>query len=75
MRNKNIPRAKLLNSIPHERYRIMLENTDPPKEGDIVELDQGFTNSDGQEMVLVYCVNKDQSVRYEAEVYDYELTP
>ena len=75
MNQKEVPRAELLNSIPSSRYRNLLENTDPPKQGDIVNLDQGFTSQDGQAMVLVYCNDEKGTSRYEAEVYESELGP
>ncbi len=74
MRN-GVPRAELLISIPARRYRIMLEGTEPPKRGDIVTLDQGFTSEEGKAMVLVYCIDKNGSSHYEAEVYESELGP
>ena len=73
--SKEAPRAELLNSIPSSRYRMMLENTEPPRQGDIVTLDQGFTNPEGQTMVLVYCIDEKGISRYEAEVYESELGP
>jgi len=73
--SKEAPRAELLNSIPSSRYRIMLENTEPPRKGDIVTLDQGFTNAEGKAMVLVYCIEEKGTSRYEAEVYESELGP
>ncbi len=73
--SKEISRAKLLNSIPSSRYEILLKNTEAPKQGDIVTLDQAFTNSQGQAMVLVYCMGENETYRYEAQVYESELGP
>ena len=68
-------RAALLNAIPSSRYSNLLKNAEPPKQGDIVTLDQGFTSPDGQAMVLVYCIDENGTHRYGAEVYEYELGP
>jgi len=75
MNHKVAPRAELLVSIPSSRYRIILEYSEPPKKGDIVTLDQGFTDSGGKEMVLAYCINENGASRYEAEVYESEIGP
>jgi hypothetical protein len=64
-----------MNAIPLGRYRILRANVNPPDEGDIVNLDQGFTSPDGEPMVIVYCLGADGSMLYEAEVYEFELTP
>lgn len=52
-----------------------MANANPPKNGDIVNLDQGFTSPDGKPMALVYCVGDGGSILYEAEVYEFELGP
>jgi len=75
MNQKAAPRAELLNAIPSNRYRIIMENTEPPKKGDIVTLDQGFTDKEGNEMVLVYCIDENGTWLYEAEVYETEISP
>jgi hypothetical protein len=75
MSQKEATCAELLSAIPSNRYRIILENTQPPKKGDIVTLDQGFTDIDGKEMILVYCNDEKGTSRYEAEVYENELGP
>jgi len=74
MENRSPPKAKLMNSIPQERYRLLSANASQPKEGDIVGLDQGFTSSEGEPMVLVYFTDASGSVLYEAEVYESELS-
>ena len=71
----NLPRARLLKPIPFDRYRLLSGNSISPMAGDIVNLDQGYTSDDGQPMVLVYCLNDDGVYRYEAEVYEVELSP
>lgn len=75
MKNNCPPRAELLNSIPPSRYRSHLQNREPPKKGDVVTLDQGFTGLDGQAMALVYLIDASGSCIYEAEVYESELGP
>ncbi|MCP4120290.1 MAG: hypothetical protein GY751_00880 [Bacteroidetes bacterium] len=70
---KNLPKAKLASSIPTERYRIISEKSNCPKEGDLVFLDQGFTDNNGEAMVLAYYVDDDDTLLYEAEVYESEL--
>ena len=74
MKQRAAPRAVLLIAIPSDRYRIIMENTQPPKKGDIVTLDQGFTDAEGNEMVLVYCIDENGTWLYEAEVYESEIT-
>ena len=66
-------RAKLLSTIPPDRYKMLTEDGDPPRIGDVVELDQGTTGPDGQAMGYVYCVSENGTDRYEAKVYDYEI--
>jgi hypothetical protein len=46
-----------MNSIPQDRYRILVANTNPPKVGDLVGLDQDFTNAKGEPMVLLHYVD------------------
>jgi|GEM_PF-800374 len=74
MENNSSPKAKLMSSIPQERYRLLSANASRPKQGDIVSLDQGFTSSEGEPMVLVYLTNANGSILYEAEVYESELS-
>ncbi|MFK8012694.1 MAG: hypothetical protein AB8B80_11670 [Marinicellaceae bacterium] len=69
----DIKRAKLKYDIPESRYLFLIENADPPKAGDIVELDQGYTGKDGLPMGSVYRVNQNGIDVYQAEVYDTEL--
>ena len=71
----NLPRARLQKPIPPDRYRVLSGNSMSPMIGDVVNLDQGYTSDDGQPMVLVYCLHGDGSYRYEAEVYEVELSP
>lgn len=74
MKNEHTLKATLINPIPQDRYRVLAANTNPPKVGDIVGLDQGFTNAKGEPMVLVYCVDAGGVMLYEAEVYESELS-
>ncbi len=75
MKNNCPPRAELLKSIPPNRYRSHLLNSEPPKKGDVVTLDQGFTGLDGKAMALVYLIDARGNYIYEADVYDSELGP
>jgi hypothetical protein len=65
-------RGRLLCSIPADRYRLASDQSHPPKVGDIVGLDQGFTGPDGQQMTLVYAFNGTRTL-YEAELCDSEF--
>ena len=73
MRISDLPQARLLNSLPEDRYRILTGKAVPPKIGDVVTLDQGFASPDGKPMVLAYFIAEDGSLLYEAEVYESEL--
>lgn len=67
------PKVKLLNDIPPDRYRMISKYCNPPKKGDIVLLDQGFTSEDGKAMVIAYLVGDDGSFLCEVEVFETEL--
>jgi hypothetical protein len=69
----DIRRAELKNDIPADRFLMFIESGNPPKKGDVVELDQGYTGKDGLPMGTVYCVNEKGEDVYQAEVYDTEL--
>ena len=75
MSRQHVPRAQLLVELPARRYRILSPGGRAPQIGDEVELDQGFTSSDGRPMGLVYLSGPDGEDLYEAEVYDTELGP
>ncbi len=68
------PRAKLLVDIPIERVTISRTHGRYPIIGDVLSLDQGFTNNEGEQMVLACCYKENQLL-YEVEVYDYEIGP
>ena len=68
-------RAPLLVDLPPSRYRLSSISSLPPRAGDIVALDQGFTAQDGSAMVLVYFPDAGNDFGYEAEVYESELGP
>lgn len=63
-------RGRLLLEIPSDRFRLTREHGNPPTKGDIVGLDQGFTEEDGEAMTLVYGFDVDGNCDYEAELYD-----
>ena len=44
-----------------------------PALGDVVQLDQGFTFPDGRSGGIVYCQGSDGSIRWGADVYDFEI--
>jgi hypothetical protein len=66
------PRAKLLVDLPAERYRISPGGR-APRIGDVVVLDQGFTDPDGSPMALVFFPEIGLNSLYEADVYESEL--
>lgn len=57
--------------IPEDRFRSL--DGSAPEIGDLIELDQGFTFSDGRPGSLVYGVDSEGKYRYEAEVYETEI--
>jgi hypothetical protein len=65
--------AKLLVELPPDRYRVLSPQGRPPKIGDVLVLDQGFTGEDGSPMVLAYFPGLGSDCMYEAEVYESEL--
>jgi len=75
MSHANSPRAKLLVDLPADRYRLLSGSGRPPRAGDEVVLDQGFTSPDGLPMVLAYFPVLGRSCQYEADVYESELGP
>ena len=60
--------GRILREIPRERYRSLDGGNVAPAVGDIVGLDQGFTEKDGRPMTLVYGFRS--SGEYEADLYD-----
>lgn len=73
MMKQAVPRARLIVEVPADRFRIISPNGQAPRPGDVVELDQGFTGSDGLPMCLVYFPDPGGGDIYEAEVYESEL--
>ena len=69
------PRATLLVDLPADRYRLLSPSGRPPRAGDEVVLDHGFTSPDGLPMVLAYFPALDEPKHYEADVYESELGP
>jgi len=70
----HIPRkGRLFAEVPTGRFRVIAPYNRAPEIGDIVQLDQGFSDPNGQNMTLVYCVSSDGSFIYEAEIYDSEF--
>lgn len=67
------PRARLLAEVPVDRYRILSPVGRAPRAGDIVVLDQSFTDEDGLPMVLAYFPSVGKDSLYEAKVYESEL--
>lgn len=68
-----MPYATLLVDLPDTRYRFLSADRRAPAAGDKVLLDQGFTGSNGEPMVLVYFPGVGPVSHYEAEVYEAEL--
>lgn len=66
-------RAKLLVELPASRYRFLSPQGRAPRIGDMVDLDQAYTGSDGLPMVLTYLSGPSGENLYEAEVYESEL--
>jgi hypothetical protein len=75
MSHASSPRAKLLVDLPADRYRLLSRSSRPPRAGDEVILDQGFTSPDGLPMVLAYYPALGTASLYEADVYESELGP
>lgn len=69
------PRAKLLVTLPADRYSVNSPNGRAPQIGDEVVIDQGFTSPEGLPMVLVYFPAVGIDDLYEARVYESELGP
>ena len=67
------PRARLLAEIPAERYRILSSVGRAPRIGDMLVLDQGFTDDNGLPMVLAYFPSIGYDSLYSADVYESEL--
>ena len=70
---ESLPKAKLKFYLPENRYHLSAKNIDPPKIGDVVYLDQGFSSPEGEPMALVYCIDASGNDLYDAEVYESEL--
>jgi hypothetical protein len=65
--------AKLLVELPMDRYRLIPPRGRPPRAGDVLVLDQGFTGPDNLPMVLAYFPSVGSDCFYAAEVYESEL--
>ncbi len=68
-------RARLIVELPSDRYTVKATVGRTPSVGDVVHLDQAFTNADGAAMVLGYCFSDSGETLYEAEIYESELGP
>ncbi|MBX2886470.1 MAG: hypothetical protein KTR32_41330 [Granulosicoccus sp.] len=55
--------------------RLARIDSKPPKKGDIVGLDQGFTAEDGSPMTLAYGFDSMGEQAYEAELFDDDFQP
>jgi hypothetical protein len=73
MDHKPTPTARLLVEVPPERYRLLSEARRSPQIGDVVVLDQGFTSSAGEPMVLAYFPSVGETSLYEAQLFESEL--
>ncbi|WP_233840421.1 hypothetical protein [Dyella sp. 2HG41-7] len=73
MEHRSARKARLLVNIPPERVDGTVGEGKQAKAGDIVELDQGFTGSNGEPMGLVVCRNVDGSIRWAGDVLDSEI--
>jgi len=70
------PKAKLLSVIPIERLKLLSgSGDDTPCVGDIIQLDQSYTDSEGLAMVLAYTLNEANKSKWHLEVYESELGP
>ena len=65
-------KAILIAKIPEERVRSI--DGSFPEIGDVVALDQGFTFPDRKPGCLVYGIDQNDKYRYEAEVYETEIS-
>ncbi len=65
-------RATLIAKIPEERYRSF--DGSSPDINDVITLDQGFTFPDGEPGCLVYSIDRYGKYKYEAEVYESEIS-
>ena len=66
-----IKKATLIAKIPDKRFRSI--DGSVPEVGDVIALDQGFTFPDGKPGCLVYGLDKEGNIRFEAEVYESEI--
>ncbi|WCE32153.1 hypothetical protein [Vibrio sp. SCSIO 43137] len=69
-------KAALLVNIPSDRARFISGNRNAtPQIGDVVQLDQGFTDESGKAMVLAYKIGEAGDFEWELEVFESELGP
>jgi len=68
-------KARLNRSIPPERYRLSDKDALPPKAGDEIELDQGYSGPNGEPMYLAYMRGSNGGFLCEMDVYETELEP
>jgi len=66
-------KAKLINSLPHERVEPGTGDGSLPKIGDIVDLDQGFTFPNGQAGGMVVCRAPNGHIRWAGHVLESEI--
>ncbi len=71
-RPNETPKARLLVSIPANRYNLSSEDAQAPKVGDLVVYDQSYRDEDGRPMGLVHYFNGQGDIIYSAEIYDNE---
>ena len=70
----SVLKAKLKSEVPLERLKFISgDKNDIPRAGDIVELDQGYTDDQGQAMVLAYTEEERLTSEWQLEVYESEL--
>ena len=72
---KPMNKAKLRRAIPSTRYSATSTGIAPPKAGDTVYLDQGYTGEDGKPMCHAYMYDDVENISYSLELYETELEP
>lgn len=70
------PNARLASKVDASRLELAeCDGRHVPQVGDLVHVDQGFTNADGQNMYIVYCQHPDGRIKWAADLFDAELEP
>jgi hypothetical protein len=65
--------ARLISLPASDRIDATGGDCSSPQIGDIVVLDQGFTFPDGRPGGMVYCVDSEGRLKWNADLYDSEI--